>query len=69
MYQDVAVTDRYVTTIKFRDENALGDGVSRDVYAQFYKDIFRLYSSGIRENVPLSFSERDSEVFNITYFQ
>ena len=62
MYQDKAVTDRYVT-IKFRDENALGDGVSRDVYTQFYKDVFRLYSSGIHENVPVSFSKRDSEVF------
>ena len=43
MYQDEAIID--IVTIKFRDENALEDGVSRDMYTQFYKDVFRLYSS------------------------
>ena len=62
MYQDEVITGRYAT-IKFRDDNTLGDGVSRYVYTQFYKDVFRLHSSGIHENVPLSFSERDGEVF------
>ena len=33
------------------------------MYTQSYKDVFRLYSSGIHENVSLSFSERGSEVF------
>ena len=50
MFQDEAVSNRYVT-IQFREENALGDRIPRDVYKQFYKDIFRLYSSGIQENV------------------
>ena len=62
MHEYEAITDHYVT-VKFRDENALGDGVSRDVYTQFYKYVFRLYSSGIHENIPLSFSERDRAVF------
>ena len=62
MCEDEAITGRYFT-VKFRDENAVRGGVCRDVYTQFYKDVFGLYSSGIHENVPLSFSERDSEVF------
>ena len=61
-----------------RDENVLGDGIFQDVYTQFYNDVFQLYSSGIHENVPLSFSGRDSEMFGriithafvlLTYFQ
>ena len=62
MHQDEAITDRYVT-VKFRDENAVRDGVSRDVYTQFYKYLFRLYSSGIHQNIPLPFSERETAVF------
>ena len=54
--------DRYLS-IKFRNKNALRVGVSRDVYTQFYKDVFPLYSLDILENILLSFSEKDSEVF------
>ena len=53
--------DRHVS-IKFRYENALGDGVSRDVYTRFYKNVLPLYSLAIHKNVPSSFSEKDSEV-------
>ena len=54
--------DRYLS-INFRNKNALGVGVSPDVYTQFYKDVFPLYSLDILENILLSFSEKDSEVF------
>ena len=45
----------------FKGENASGDGVTRDVYTQFFKEIFSTYSSGIHANVPTCLSAEECE--------
>ena len=62
IYQDAQVT-KSLMKINFRGEDATGHGVTRDVYSQFYKEIFRFHSSGIHANVPSSLSETESERF------
>ena len=62
IYQDAKIAKSLIK-INFRGEDATGHGVSRDVYSQFYKEIFRFHSSGIHANVPSSLSETESELF------
>ena len=40
--------------ITFVKESAYGDGVTREVYSQFFKELFALKSSGVESNVPYS---------------
>ena len=49
--------------LSFKGENAPGDGVNRDVYAQFFKEIFSMNSSGIHANVPTGLSAEKCEKF------
>ena len=62
IYQDAEIA-KSVIKINLRGEDATGRGVTRDVYSQFYKEIFRFHSSGIHANVPSSWSETESELF------
>ena len=40
--------------ITFEKESEYGDGVMREVYSQFFKELFALKSSGVESNVPYS---------------
>ena len=40
--------------ITFEKESAYGDGVTREVNSQFFKELFVLKSSGVESNVPYS---------------
>ena len=46
--------------ITFQKESAHGDGVTREVYSQFLKELFALKSSGVDSNVPYSLTVTES---------
>ena len=44
-----------------QEENASGDGVTKDVYVHFYNEILSLHSAGIKANEPTKLSEEEYE--------
>ena len=62
VYSDASIT-KYMISLVFKGENASGDGVTRDVYTQIFKEIFKMYSSGIHANVPTGLSAEECEKF------
>ena len=60
VYDDASIT-KYIINLVFKGENASGDAVTRDVYTQFFKEIFSMYSSGIHANVPTGLSADECE--------
>ena len=50
-----------VVSIHFSDEDAVGDGVSRDVYCYFFKELYQFRCAGIDANVPCSLSDTEAE--------
>ena len=55
---DVSITQHFIQLV-FKEENASGDGVTKDVYAHFYNKIFSLHRAGINTNVPTGLSEKE----------
>ena len=47
-------------SIRFLGEEACGEGVTRDVYSQFFKYVFRFKSAGLSACVPISLNEDES---------
>ena len=62
VYDDASII-KYIINLVFKGENASGDVVTRDVYTQFFKEIFSMYSSGIHANVPTGLSAEECEKF------
>lgn len=58
VYDDASII-KYIINLVFKGENASGDGVTRDVYTQFFKEIFSMYSSGIHANAPTGLSAEE----------
>ena len=56
-------------SIRFLGEEAFGEGVTRDVYSQFFKYVFRSKSAGLSACVPISLNEDESIYFGkiLTY--
>ena len=50
-------------SICFLGEEAFGEGVTRDVYSQFFKYVFRFKSAGLSACVPISLNEDESIYF------
>ena len=49
--------------IRFTEEDAYGEGVTREVYSVFFKEISFSRSSGLNATVPIKFSENEAELF------
>lgn len=58
VYDDASII-KYIINLVFKGENASGDGVTREVYTQFFKEIFSMYSSGIHANAPTGLSAEE----------
>lgn len=58
VYDDASII-KYIINLVFKGENASGDVVTRDVYTQFFKEIFSMYSSGIHANAPTGLSAEE----------
>ena len=53
-------------SVEFADEDAVGDGVTRDVYSCFYKELYRFNCSGINAHVPsTSLSDSHAEKLGV----
>ena len=42
-------------------DDALGDGVTKDVYSYFFKELFRFRCAGIDASVPTSLTDEETE--------
>ena len=62
VYNAASIT-KYIISLVFKGENESRDGVTRDVYTQFFKETFSMYSSGIHANVPTGLSAEECEKF------
>ena len=62
IYEDERVTSRCIS-VNFKGEDAYGEGVTRDVFSEFFKFVFRFKSVGISSCVPSSLSEEESVKF------
>ena len=62
IYEDERVTSRCIS-VNFKGEDAYGEGVTRDVFSEFFKFVFRFKSAGISSCVPSSLSEEESVKF------
>ena len=58
VYDDASII-KYIVNLVFKGENVSGDGVRRDVYTQFFKETFSMYSSGIHANAPTGLSAEE----------
>ena len=56
----MSITQHFIQLV-FKEENASRDGITKDVYAHFYNEIFSLHSAGINTNVPNGLSEEEYE--------
>ena len=56
IYEDERVTSHCIS-VNFKREDAYDEGVTRDVFSEFSKFIFRFKSAGISFCVPSSLSE------------
>ena len=61
IYNSYVSTTQHFIQLVFKEENASGDGVTKDVYAHFYNEIFSLHSAGINVNVPTGLLEEEYE--------
>ena len=50
-------------SIRFLGAEAFGEGVTRDVYSQFFKYVFIFKSAGLPACVPISLKEDESIYF------
>ena len=57
---DMSITQRFIQLV-FKEENASGNSVTKNVYAHFYNEIFSLHSASINANVPTGLSEEEYE--------
>ena len=62
IYEDERVISRYIS-VNFKGEDAYGEGVTRDVFSEFFKFVFRFKSTGISSCVSSSLSEEESVKF------
>ena len=62
IYEDKRVISRSIS-VNFKGEDAYGEGVTRDVFSEFFKFVFRFKSAGISSCVPSSLSEEESVKF------
>ena len=70
IYEDERVISRCIL-VNFKGEDAYGGGVTRDVFSEFFKFLFRFKSADISSRVPISLSEEESVKFGkilIHYF-
>ena len=47
--------------LEYKDENAFGDGVTRDGYSYFFKELFRFRCAGIDASVQTSLTDEEAE--------
>ena len=52
-----------IVAIRFTKEDAHGEGVTREVYSVFFKDISFSRSSGLNATVPINFLENEAKLF------
>ena len=52
-----------IVAIRFTEEDAYGEGVTREVYSVFFKEILFSRSSGLNATVPINFSENEAKLF------
>ena len=52
-----------IVAIRFTEEDAYGEGVTREVYSVFFKEISFSRSSGLNATVPINFSENEAKLF------
>ena len=52
-----------IVAIRFTEEDAYGEGVTREVYSLFFKEISFSRSSGLNATVPINFSENEAKLF------
>ena len=50
-------------SIRFQGEEGFGEGVTRHLYSQFFKYVFRFKSGGLSAFVPISLNEDESIYF------
>ena len=60
--QNADITSNMLS-IRFLGEEGFGEGVTRDVYSQFFKYVFRFKSAGLSSCVPISLNEDESMYF------
>ena len=60
--QNADITSNMLS-IRFLGEEGFGEGVTRDVYSQFFKYVFRFKSAGLSACVPISLNEDESIYF------
>ena len=59
IYEDERVISRCIL-VNFKGEHAYGEGVTRNVFSEFFKFVFRFKSAGISSCVPNFLSEEES---------
>ena len=52
-----------IVAIRFTEEDAYGEGVTREVYSVFFKEILFSRSSSLNATVPINFSENEAKLF------
>ena len=52
-----------IVAITFTEEDAYGEGVTREVYSVFFEEISFSRSSGLNATVPINFSENEAKLF------
>ena len=62
IYEDERVISRCIL-VNFKGEHAYGEGVTRNLFSEFFKFVFRFKSAGISSCVPSSLSEEESVKF------
>ena len=66
IYVENADITSNMLSIRFLGGEAFGEGVTRDVYSQFFKYVFRFTSAGLSACVPTSLNEDESIYFGKT---
>ena len=47
--------------LEYKDKNAFGDGVTKDVYSYFFEELFRFRCAGIDASVPTSLTDKEAD--------